>query len=128
MVPPPFLIDQTWASVFNLQAADSQALPPLAVLYQDKVPCSGLGDVYWVASHAQKKLHDAPKDLQKRFIDTQRYDVHVAMASQLEDSGLVVLAMEHFRQAAELRPFDIALKVGEEADHEWEKKMRVEVL
>ena len=71
-----------------------------------------MGDIYWVASHAKKNLHDAPKSMQKRFLDTQRYDVHVAMATQLENSGLVDMAMNHFRQAAELRPFDFALKVS----------------
>jgi len=101
-------------SCFGLQEADPEVLPPLAVLYMDKVSCSGLGDVYWVASHAKKNLFDAPKDFQKRFIDTQRYDVHVAMGTQLEDSGLVDLAMDHFRKAADLRPFDIALKVSRE--------------
>jgi hypothetical protein len=42
-----------------------------------------------------------------------RFDVHIAMGTQLEDSGLVDLAAAHFRKAGELRPDDVALRVRE---------------
>jgi hypothetical protein len=44
----------------RVQSADPKALPPLAVLHQNKVPCSGLSDVYWVSSFAKKNLFDDP--------------------------------------------------------------------
>lgn len=42
----------------------------------------------------------------------RRFDVHVSMGTQLEDSGLVELAMANFQKAAALRPDRIELRVG----------------
>lgn len=84
---------------------DSTVLPPLALLYQNGESCNGVADVYWVSSHAKKSLFDAPHDTEKK------YQAHLSLATQLEDSGLVEFAAIHFKAAGMLQPHRIDLRL-----------------
>ncbi|GMI08762.1 hypothetical protein TrRE_jg6901, partial [Triparma retinervis] len=108
--------------------ASGTTLPPLAVRYRDGGWCNGVGDIFWVGSAAKYSVYQATggrggtwegggaegggrggEDYRSRMdgvlsslppaARASVADVHVSLGLQLEDSGLVGLARDHFRSA-----------------------------
>ena len=115
------------------KALDPTAMPPLALLHQAGEECAGLSDIYWAASFSKKALHDAAAAADELGAARELADAaegggdgagprapgyfearsraHVALATQLDDSGAPDLAARHWRDALELAPRDAALRV-----------------
>jgi predicted O-linked N-acetylglucosamine transferase (SPINDLY family) len=103
------------------KASHPTTLPPLALRHQAKEPCNNIGDIFWVSSFVKKTMFDElgevidltsapshdggdggddslPASLSKKQLK-EIINAHTSLGTQLEDSGLVELAMLHFQKA-----------------------------
>ena len=108
---------------------EPKTLPPLAIMHQNGEPCNEIGDIFWVSSFTKKQMFDLfysedsrpevvegsyPKSIQDILDDKLRQtlsEAHSGLGTQLEDSGLVDLAMLHFERAYDIgRGNDVRVK------------------
>jgi predicted O-linked N-acetylglucosamine transferase (SPINDLY family) len=83
--------------------AISKETPPLAKMFQDKVPCNNLGKAYFSASMTKKKMADKPS--------MDMFSSHKNIGTLLEIAGLNEAAAVHYSAALKLRPDDVALEM-----------------